>query len=141
MKAKAVVKTQPEVKERVRRTPINGRRQRLTVSDMDPDFHYRVVNDVDDKVASLEENGYTVVTDPKHRFGDKRVATPTAEGSVRTVSVGQGTTGVLMRIRKDWYKEDQAAKQREIDEVEQTIKRDALQGEGRYGQVEFGRKV
>ena len=40
-----------------------------------------------------------------------------------------------MRIRKDWYKEDQAAKQAEVDKTETS-----LQSGGDYGQIKIGNK-
>ena len=136
------MKEQREVlHKRVRRTPINGTRNVLTVSNTDPDFHYRVVNDTGDRVARFQELGYEVVTDPKHMIGDRRVATATSEGSPRTAMVGSGVTGVLMKIRKEWYIEDQAAKQADIDETERAMKGEALAGEGRYGKIEVGRKI
>ncbi len=127
--------------ERVRRTPINGTRNVMTASDKDPDFHYRFVNDTGDRVARFQELGYEIVTDPKHKLGDRRVAQATPEGSARTISAGGGVTAVLMRQRKDWFNEDQAAKQADIDEIEKSMKREALEGEGRYGKLEVGRKI
>lgn len=127
--------------QRVRRTPINGTRDVLTVSDKDPDFHYRFVNDTGDRVARFNELGYEVVTDPKHKLGDRRVAQAGPEGSARTVRGGDGMNTVLMRQRKEWYDEDQAAKQSDIDEVEKAMKNEALAGDGRYGKLEIGRKI
>ena len=127
--------------KRVRRTPINGTRNVLTVSEKDPDFHYRFVNDTGDRVARFQELGYEVVTDQKHKLGDRRVAATTPEGSTRTVSAGGGVTAVLMRQRKEWYDEDQKAKADDIDETERAMKGEALAGEGRYGKIEVGRKI
>ena len=122
--------------ERTRRTSINGVRNVLTVSGKDPDFEYRIVNDTGDRVSMFEERGYEVVTDSKVKLGDRRVANPTQEGSVVQASVGGGTRGVLMRIRKDWYKEDQAAKQQQVAQTEATVKQVAKGG--MYGKLEIG---
>lgn len=115
------------------RTPLNSR-QRLSVRNREAGYVYRIVNanleDDPDRVARFMEAGYELV--PKDKggsVGDAKVDNPTSLGSASEISVGQGTKAVLMRIREDWYKEDQAAKQREIDEIERTMK----QGKADYG--------
>lgn len=124
--------TQPR---RPRRTPINGTRQVLTVRerDKDPEFVYRFVNDTGDRIEQFKEMGYEPVTDSNVQVGDKRVATVRAEGSVVTASVGGGVKAVLMKQKKEWYNEDQAAKQAQVDELEGSIKSTAL--EGSYGKI------
>ena len=128
------------VKEnRTRRTPINGIRNRLNVRGQEPGYVYRIVNDVDDRVTTFQEMGYEVVTDKTVSVGDKRVANPTQEGSPVTVSVGQGITGVVMRQKKEWYDEDQAAKQRQVDELESSMNREK-NDEGFYGKLKISRE-
>jgi hypothetical protein len=96
---------------RVRRTPI-GQRNVLTVAGKEPDYHYRFVNDTADRIQSeFLDNGWEVVQDSKVSVGDKRLGTPTADGSAVKVSVGQGTHAYLLRIKQEWYDEDQAQKQ------------------------------
>lgn len=108
---------------RVRRTPITVR-NRLTVKDRDPNYHYRIVNVVDDRVDQFKEQGYELVADAQ--VGDKRVDTATSMSSTTEISVGGGMKAVLMRIPKEWYQEDQAAKQAQIDELEAAMKLDAV---------------
>lgn len=122
---------------RVTRTPV-GVRNVLTVKGKDPNYVYRIVNDYDDRVEAFMEAGYEVVKAKEVKVGDKRVDAPTEEGSIKRISVGGGNKGVVMRIRKEWYDEDEAAKQRFVDETEATTKADALNGN--YGKIEFGRK-
>lgn len=121
---------------RVRRSPL-ARKNVLTVSGKDPDFQYRIVNDTEDRVTELEEQGYEVVTDNKVQIGDKRVSKPSTEGTVKRISVGGGVKAVVMRIRKDWYKEDQAEKQAHVDATENATKKEAL--DGNYGKIEISR--
>ncbi len=107
---------------RPRRSPLSGR-NRLEVQDKEPGYVYRIVNDVDDRVARLEEQGYVVVPNAKvGAAGSKRVDNPSALGSSSYISVGQGTKAVVMRQRDEYYKEDQAAKQQLVDDMEQTMK-------------------
>lgn len=110
---------------RVRRTPI-GRRNKLTVENRDPNYHYRVVNDVDGRVQDMIDMDYEIVTDAI--VGDKRVDNPSTLGSAKQISVGGGVKAIVMRKRKDWHEQDQAEKQRQIDELEATMNEAAKKG-------------
>jgi hypothetical protein len=111
---------------RVRRTPLTVR-NRLDIKVRDPNYVYRVVNVVDDRVDQLQAQGYEIDPD-NNKVGDKRVDAASSLGSVAEISVGQGTKAVIMRQHKDYYAEDQAAKQAEIDEREASMKLDAAKG-------------
>ena len=124
--------------ERVRRTPINGTRSILGVQGKDPNFMYRIVNDDGDRVAQFEEQGYEVVTDKSIKVGDRRIANPTQEGTPVQVSVGGGIKGVVMRIRKDWYDEDQATKQAQVAEQERAMHKEATAASD-YGSLKVSR--
>ena len=111
--------------ERVRRSPINGTRNRLNVRGKEPGYVYRIVNDVDDRIQTFQEMGYEIVNDSAVSVGDKRVATATQEGSPIKVSVGQGIQAYVMRQKQEWYDEDQAKKQAHVNDLEKSMKRDA----------------
>ena len=117
--------------ERPKRTPI-GTRQILSVTGKDDDFHYRIVNDTGDRIAQFTEAGYELVDAASHRIGDKRVNAASPEGSKAQVSVGKGDKAFLMRIPKEWYKEDQTLKQEEVNRQEQAIKQNPG---GDYGKL------
>ena len=119
---------------RPKRTTL-GMRNRLTVANKDPEYVYRVVNDVEDRVEILKGIGYEIVPAADIKVGDSRVDVGSHVGSASTIALGQGVRGVVMRIKKDWYDEDQATKQLEVDKVEQTMK----QQDGLYGTVKVGR--
>ena len=110
---------------KVRRTPINGTRNRLSVRGKEPGFVYRIVNDTDDRIQTMQEIGYEIVTNQGITVGDNRIANPTQEGSPAQISVGQGTKAYVMRQKQEWFDEDQKAKQVRIDELEGSIKKDA----------------
>lgn len=122
---------------RTRRTPINGTRNRLTVRGQEEGYVYRIVNDIDDRIQSLQEMGYEIVTDKNVTVGDKRIANPTQEGSPVKVSVGQGIQAYVMRQKKEFFDEDQAAKAARNDELEATMKREAKEA-GFYGKLKIG---
>lgn len=121
---------------RVRRTPI-GKRNVLTVSGMEEGYNYRFVNDSGDRVQEFLDNGWEKVPAKKVRVGDKRIGAASEEGTDATASVGQGVKAYIMRIRKDWYEEDQEAKQAHINATEAATREKAL--DGTYGKLEISR--
>lgn len=121
---------------RVQRTPV-GTRNVLTVSGKDPDYVYRIVNDSGDRVQEFLDAGYELVKESSVKVGDKRVNKASAEGSVSQISVGQGQKAFVVRIKREWYDEDQAAKQQKVNELEAATKAKAL--DGTYGKLEISR--
>jgi len=122
-----------------RRTPINGQRNILTVDGKDPNFVYRIVNDTGDRVNQMAESGYEIVTDSGVKIGDRRIGNPTQTGSPVRTSVGGGVQGVLMRIPKEWYEEDQQAKAAQVDELEASMKKEA-KANSDYGNLKLSRE-
>lgn len=121
---------------RPQRTPV-GTRNILTVKGKDPNYEYRIVNDVDDRVAQFLEAGYELVDDETVQVGDKRVNAPTSLGSKKEISVGQGVKGRVMRIKREWFEEDQARKLAHVAEIERATKEKAL--DGTYGELKLSR--
>ena len=117
------------------RTPISGRNV-LTVSGKEPGYTYRVVNDQGSRVAEFLDRGYELVEATDVRVGDKRVNATTPEGTKAQVSVGKGEKAFVMRIKQDWYDEDQKAKQVQVNELEAAIKQN-VSGAADYGTVKI----
>jgi len=130
--------TSKSTSERIRRSPINGTRNRLNVRGKEPGYVYRIVNDIDDRIQTFQELGYEIVTDQSVSVGDKRVANATQEGTPIKVSVGQGVQGYVMRQKQEWYDEDKAKKQEHVNELERSMKDDANK-EGFYGKLNLSR--
>lgn len=116
--------TQAQV-SRPRRTPI-GRRNKLSVENKDPNYVYRIVNDIDGRVQDMIDRDYEIVLDAK--VGDKRVDSVSSLGSATQIAVGKGIKAIVMRKRKDWHDEDQALKQKEIDDLEASMNDAARKG-------------
>jgi hypothetical protein len=118
---------------RPNRKPV-GFRNRLTVYDQDPNFVYRWVNtnaDGGDRVSILEEAGYEKVAKSDVRTGNGRIeASPL--GTTESIPGGGGDTLVLMRQKKEWYEEDQKAKQARVDDLDRAQKKTP---EGFYGKI------
>ena len=107
--------------KRVRRTPINGIRNKLTVAGKDADKEYRFVTDTDDNLTRFKEKGWEMVPKDKVTVGDKRVADPSDMGSIKQIKNRNGDIQYLMCIPKEWKAEDDAAKQAEIDKIERAL--------------------
>jgi hypothetical protein len=121
---------------RVQRTPV-GTRNVLTVAGKEAGYEYRIINDSGDRVQEFLDAGYEIVSNDSVRVGDKRVNAATAEGSKAQLSVGQGQKAFVVRIKKEWYDEDQARKQAHVNEMEAATKAKAL--DGTYGKLEITR--
>jgi len=120
---------------RTQRVPV-GTRNVLTVADKDPNYEYRIINDSGDRVQEFMDAGYEIVSKDSVRVGDKRVNSATSEGSLAHLSVGQGQKAFVVRIKKEWYEEDQAT-QAKVNEMENATKAKAL--DGTYGKLEISR--
>src|SRR3990167_2564154 len=118
----------PRLAQRTKRTPIGGPRNILTVTNKDPNYFYRWVNDTPGRIDRFLQAGYEVVNH-EAEVGEKTVDRASKLGSAVTMVRGSATL-VLMRIPLEWYNEDQAAKQEEIDSLEASMRAEA---EADYG--------
>lgn len=121
---------------RPQRTPV-GQRNVLTVKGKDPNYEYRIVNDIEDRIEQFKEAGYELVLDDAAKVGDKRVDAASSTGSAKVIPVGQGTKAYLMRIKKEWYEEDKQNKLARVAEIERATKEKAL--DGTYGDLKITR--
>ena len=122
-----------QAKNRPKRTPL-GARNRLSfpISDEDRDkYHYRVLNDQDDRLARAQEAGYEFVQSDQ-KLGDPRAVEAGMLGANVAKPVGQGTVGYLMRIPKEYYEEDQQAKEDKLKGLEKSMKPN--KAESQYGE-------
>ena len=110
--------------QRTQRTPL-ANRSVLGIKGKEPGYVYRIVNDTGDRVVSFQEQGYEIVTDSSITIGDRRVGKASADGSPVQVAVGNGIDGYLMRIKEEYYKEDQAYKEQKLSELEQSMRKEA----------------
>ena len=123
--------------QRVHRNPVEGK-NKLTVKGKDPNYVYRIVNDIDDRVQDFLDRGWELDVSENIRVGDSRIDETSRLGKVRLVSVGGGFKAVVMRIRKDWYDEDQEAKQEYVKKTEQAMRPNTA--DAQYGKIETSRK-
>lgn len=136
---------QPEKRAYRKRTPVgeatdiaqgkDGAKRRRKFSELDrdvmgfrgerdPAFVYRIINDSGTRVSDMLERGYEIVQDAgNNTLGGEEAGKAHSLGSQvrRVVNRSNGTEGVLMRIRKDYYAEDQADKQKIVEHSEKGL--------------------
>jgi len=124
---KALKNERPDRSER-KRVPL-GQRNRISFP-MEDGFHYHLINDKDGRLQKALDGGYEFVESEKN-LGDPIVSSPKKIGKRVSMPVGNNTTGYLMRIKKEWYDEDQMAKQKLVDDSEKAMK---PKGKNEYGE-------
>jgi len=118
------------------RSPIDGRRNVLTVKGLDPGMVGRWVINDPDRVDALMEHGYEPVR-KKVQVGDLSIDQGSNVGAVVTKRVGGGKESILMQIPEEWYKADQKEKQKIVNDREKMIHgQDKAKG-NYYGGVEL----
>jgi hypothetical protein len=116
---------------RPKRTPVSGR-NKLTAPTR-KGYKRRFVNDEEDRIKVFEEGGWQIVRGDVP-VGDKSVSRENTMGSPVMKHVGSGKNAYLMEIKKEWYDEDQDAKQAKIQQtVNEMVKR---REDGQYGNIE-----
>ena len=123
--------------KRVVRKPLFQRGPQSISGEKDPNYVYRFVNDTGSRIDQMKQAGYEIVTDDNLIVGDSRVSDPSSQGSAKRVISKDGTVSYLMRQKKEYYEEDQAAKQAHNDEIEEAMKQQA--SEGMYGSIKTSR--
>lgn len=113
--------------KRVVRKSLFQRGPQSIAGEKDPNYVYRFVNDTGSRIANFQAAGYEIVKDDELTVGDSRVFDPSDLGSGKKVTSNDGTVSYLMRIKKEYYEEDQAVKQNYINETERAMKQQATQ--------------
>ena len=136
---KETVKAQPSAEQLARRnrrsrSPIDGRRNILTVKGLAPGMVGRWVDNTPERVEQLLEQGYDFVRE-NVQVGDISIDGGAPMGATVTKRVGGGKESILMQIPEEWYKADQAEKQKIVDKREAAIYGEGKQGSEFYGGV------
>lgn len=135
--------------KRPTRVPVSGLRDILTVLNKDPEYEYRFVTDGDDfgsRILKYKRGGYELVPSDEVEVGEESVYKQRDGGSIVRIPSGNGKFLFLMKIRKEWYDEDQKGKQDQVDMIEQSMERNISPDEaedhdlGQYGKVKVSRR-
>jgi len=105
-----------------KRRPLGVSRLKLEVHNQDPNYVYRHVSDRDNRINDAIEGGYEMA--PQMEMGhDGRANTDPGGRTSQVVDSidGKPITGHLMRIKREWYEEDQADKEKALAEKDKTI--------------------
>lgn len=120
-----------DVEQKTRRTrgAFNGTQGKLSVLNYIAGYHLHWVNDTPGRITTALDNGYEFVTNAEvGKTGNNIDLSENIKHLVGTQESGEPLHAYLMKIREDWYEEDQAAQQGRIDKVDSAIKN------GRIGQ-------
>ncbi len=123
-----------------KRIPVGGNRNILTVEGKDKGYVYRWVNDVDGRLMEFNRAGYEhVIKKDVGTIGESDVKQASNLGMTVSKGVGQGTIAYLMRIREEFYKEDQDAKAAKHTQSEELIYENVGRLSGQYGKIDIKR--
>ena len=128
--------------QRRRRIPVSGlERNVLTFEGLDKNYHYCMVNDIEDRLAEYQSYGYSFVTHAV-QIGDDQLKADQEGRICKRVGYdrdhGKPMMGYLMRIKNEWYEEDMKAYNKTLDDNERQMVRNLNSGkDGGYGEVEF----
>ena len=121
--------------DRPKRVPINGYRNILSVQGQEPGWHYCWVNE--DNVPRYEQAAYEFVTHDVI-VGDRRVNAASQIGGKVSLAVGNRLQGYLMRVLQEYYDEDMAAMNAEVDKQDAGMQSELNSGaDGQYGNVKI----
>ena len=101
------------------RVPV-GSVNKLEFEGKDPNFVYRVVNDVPGRIQMFQRAGYQFCTEESRTFDS--VAETEAMDTRISMDIGGGRKGYLMRIPKEFYEEDFAKKMARLDAIDDSMK-------------------
>ena len=123
------------------RVPIGAKRDIINCSDTPEGYVDRWVNDDPGRIDKFKAAGYEFVESGK--VGTSGVDGTHSEQGVVSKDMGKGVTAYRMRQRADYFEEDQAEKQRIVDESENAMRRKKVNPnestDGNYGEVKIGR--
>jgi hypothetical protein len=98
---------------RRRKNPFGSREAKLAYPPR-PGYHRRWFNDVPGRIETALEGGWTHVRDKDGKSVVRRVGVAEEGGALNAY---------LLEIRQEWYDEDMAAQQAEVDKIEGAMRR------------------
>ena len=122
----------PAKVEQKKRVPFGVPRAKLTVANQIQGFHLHVVNDEGGRISQAMEGGYEFVLPAEVGSDSKESHVKWLVGKQED---GSALFGYLMKIREDWYEEDQKAVNATQDQFDIAIKKGTLEqspGDHRY---------
>lgn len=120
------------------RIPV-GNRPKLAVVGKNPNYVYRWVNDNPGRIALFKQGGWELCTNDEVDVGNFTAEQSSGEGSLacQVVDGGTGLKAYVMKIKKEWFDEDQLAQELEVRRSEETLQPNLNDGE--YGKIVIDR--
>jgi len=129
---------------RKRRNVFNGTEAKLGVRSQIPGYHLHIFTDVGSRVQEAIDSGYEFVTPTEiggvsenvvSRNGDlgeriRYLVNPRAEGTEQF--------GYLMKVRQEWFEEDQAELQAKNNRIDSAIRKGKMGGDSPQFYVPYG---
>ena len=118
-----------------KRVPVH-KQSAIAVTNKDPNFVYRIVNDSEGRIDQFLAGGYVLAEDSVESEDD-RIQSASQMGSVKRMVVNRGRDAdtkhaVLMKIPREMYEEDQREKQKQVDETSAAFDPEALKAKANY---------
>jgi hypothetical protein len=123
-----VIKPSSDGSMRKKKNVFNGTRTKLSVQKQIPGYHLHIMNDLSGRIEQALENGYDFVspeevggveTNVVSRNGD--ITGSRVRWTVGATEDGQPLYAYLMKIKQEWYDEDQADLQAKNDMIDSEI--------------------
>jgi len=138
MKSVGTAKKSVDANTRIR-VPMGAQRDVTAVHSIDTDEYVgRWINDTPGRIERVKQAGYEMVESAS--VGDSRVDGTHNDSGCVSLDVGKGVTAYLMQQRREYFDEDQAAKQKLVDESEESIRRNKNdnRNDGFSGEIKIG---
>jgi hypothetical protein len=136
IETKEVIRTEQERKETQttrQRIPFGVPRQKLHVNGEIPGYHLYIVNDAPGRIDAALQGGYDFVTAGEVQIDDRVVPSNKDLGSKIKWLVGTNEDNsplyaYLMKIKQEFYEEDQKALEELNNRTDEAIKRGSIEG-------------
>lgn len=129
------------LQKRRKRIPIIEQRRLTNIPNQDPDFYYRFVDDIENRLNKFFIAGYEIVDrDGSEISPDRRIQDPSWRQSALSQCVGGGIISYCMRIPRKWWEEDQIKKSKKLDEMQRSMTSGNIVGippQNTYGEVKI----
>lgn len=109
----------------LRKTRTRVEDQNLIQIDQEPGWYYHRFNDTPGRIELYQKHGYEIV-ESKFNGGSHRSKDSSQMGASAVQDVGGGMKAYYMRIPKEIHEEDQARKQRKLNERDEQIASQSL---------------
>ena len=121
---------------RLKKGVFNGTRGKLVVDGEIPGYHLHIINDDRNRLQDATSNGYEFVSPKEIEGVSENVVSRNGElGSDRVRFLvgsqenGQPMYAYLMKLRQEWYDEDQAELQKKNDMIDNAVRKGTITGD------------